>query len=457
MSDWSHGYPTASAYLDAMQPEISPFRWRQSLLAARRLGPDERRPFRFLELGCGSATTLIALAACYPQAEFLGVDFMPEHVARARIMIEAAELPNIRVEEASFADLAAAPPPEKYDFAAAHGVWTWVAPEVRAEIVTLLNRWLAPGAIAYFGYNAAAGWAAAAPLRRLFQELPQGTGRDRFAAARAAAQSWIDTVKPKGFETLWSKLSGLPDDYIAHEIAGPHGTGIWPGELAGALAEAKLAYSCPAVFAEQFDALFLPPERIEFLRKARAEGWGETARDLALGRTFREDLFHRGAPALSLGEMQAGFAGLQAALWSSALELADFRPSLGTPLHGVDPAVLATLEAAIGHAPAPFSAFIEALEIEPIKALQALFVAISTGALMPLRGPDAIAAATPGCARFNAIARRQLEAGRTMQGLASPAIGGVVPLSAAQQRVAFGIEPGEADLTSALSLLGLMA
>ena len=162
MSDWSRGYPVDSAYFDTMQPEISPFRWRPALLTARISGPSTRR-FRFLELGCGSAHTLIALAACYPEAEFLGIDFMPEHVVRARALIAEIGLTNIRVEEAGFADLAAQRPEARFDYAAMHGVWSWVDAETRGDIVALLGGWLAPGALVYNGYNCAAGWAAAAP------------------------------------------------------------------------------------------------------------------------------------------------------------------------------------------------------------------------------------------------------------------------------------------------------
>ena len=457
MSDWSGGYPTSSAYLDAIQPEISPFRWRTSLLAARRMPPDHAGAFRLLELGCGSAQTLIALAACYPKADFVGYDFMPEHVVRARMMIDAVELSNIRVEEASFADLARLRPEEPFDYAALHGVWTWVSEAVREEITDILAGWLVPGAVTYLGYNAAAGWLEAEPLRRIFRELPQGTGKGRFDAARAAIEAWLAAKDAPGAERIWNKLKDQPDAYLAHELAPEHGTAIWFGDLAEALGRAKLGYACPAILAEQFDALFLPEDQAGFLRQAVAGGWGEIARDLVHKRTFRSDLFHRGAPKLSVGEMIGLLGAMPVARWSPAYQLGDFRPALGAPLRGVDPALLQKIDAALAQGPAKMADCMAALELESdVQAVQTCLVALLTGELIELRDTVETESATASAARFNSMAKRLLLSGSPLQGLASPALGGPVPVSQRLQRVAFGLESGEPEITGALDTLGVM-
>ena len=81
---WSGGYPTDRRYPDTLQPAMAPAAMDAALLVAGLAPPRDGPRFRYLELGCGTATTLAALAALHPEAEFEGHDFLPEHVARAR-------------------------------------------------------------------------------------------------------------------------------------------------------------------------------------------------------------------------------------------------------------------------------------------------------------------------------------------------------------------------------------
>lgn len=455
MSDWSRGYPVDSAYFDTMQPEISPFRWRPALLTARISGPSTRR-FRFLELGCGSAHTLIALAACYPEAEFLGIDFMPEHVVRARALIAEIGLTNIRVEEAGFADLAAQRPEARFDYAAMHGVWSWVDAETRGDIVALLGGWLAPGALVYNGYNCAAGWAAAAPIRQIFREAPAGAGDTRYAAAREAVAAWLSYAQNPALDALWQRLSKQSDAFLAHELGAAHGSAVWFTDLAEALEPAKLGFACPCELHEQFDALFLDGARLDLIRRGGEQGWGQTARDLSYNRTFRADLFHRGALRLTTSEMIAELRALRVLGWSREAGfglLADL-PVKDTPV--ATPEIEARVAELAAEGAHPIGEIVDGLDLDPQRALQTVLVQLIKGNLMAVRDEAEVAAARDGTRAFNTVAKHHLEAGRRiLPGLVSPETGGVVIVPKTLQRVGFGLEAGDPAQIDRMQALGL--
>ncbi|WHZ34537.1 class I SAM-dependent methyltransferase [Sagittula sp. MA-2] len=459
MSDWSQGYPTDSAYIDAIQVEITPWRWAQAMHFGGLRCPDPGKPFRFLELGCGSAMTLIALAAAYPWAEFTGYDFMPEHIVMANRLIDEIGLTNIEVREGSFAEMAAAPPAEKYDFAAAHGVWAWVPPDVREEIVDVLGTWMAPGSVAYFGYNAAAGWCSAAPIRKIFRSAPLARSADaRYGAARAATQAWVDMVGDgyPQMRLLWNKLSEAPDHFLAHEIASSFGTGQWMEDLGRPLERAKMAFAGPAVLVEHMDALYLDAAEMDFLKKAVEGGWAETARDLLLRRTFRNDLFHRGAMRMPGPAMVAAMRDLKVVAWDEALDMGT-HPSVGDQLkRGLPDDVLAGLKQVAGDGGRTFGDCMAALDVDTPQAFQAVMTAYVSGALLDLRPGEQRQAAQDGCDGFNAAMLRRLKARKPMPGFVSPAWGGPIQFGVKAHRA---VVAGEAEdsfgLKDRLATLGI--
>ncbi|MBP0482612.1 class I SAM-dependent methyltransferase [Sagittula salina] len=427
MSEWNRGYPTDSVYIDAIQPAISPWRWQQALRFAGRDGPDPTAPFRFLELGCGTATTLIALAAAYPQGRFSGYDFMPEPVHMAREIITQAGLPNVAVIEASFDEMAAAAPEAPYDYAFAHGVWSWVPEAVRAELVSVLGRWLAPGALVYMGYNTAAGWSASEPIRQIFRLTPQGPPHDRFGPARAAVTAWLERSGDRQpmVRNHWATMRDSSDGFIAHELGNPHGTGLWMEDVAAALDGAKLRYAGPSVLAEHLDAPFLAEEDMALLRHADADGWVETARDLLHGRYFRKDLYHRGAPAMGFAAMMGAMRALRVIPWDMEVRMATHMGVWRRQRQHL-PDDLADRIRGLASEGGSFGAVMEGLEAEvgmpEAQAFQIALLALISGHLLDIRSDTEIAAAQAGCDRLNAVL---LERGRYGQlaGLVSPVTG----------------------------------
>ena len=97
MSGSSHGYNVSVEYKSygfyrEMAPDWLDFCVRSAGYETGRRGT----AFRYLYLGSGQGFGLCVLAAANPDAEFLGVDFQPEHIAHSHGLAQAAGLSNVR-------------------------------------------------------------------------------------------------------------------------------------------------------------------------------------------------------------------------------------------------------------------------------------------------------------------------------------------------------------------------
>ena len=150
----------AESSYDAVPYQSNPFPLSQPdrLAAVARLfglQPALRCQANVLELGCASGGNLIPLAARYPDATFLGIDFSTVQVSAARRQIAALGLTNIRIEQGDITNFLAA---EKFDYIICHGVYSWVPEATRAAISRLCRDGLTDHGVAYISYNAYPGW-----------------------------------------------------------------------------------------------------------------------------------------------------------------------------------------------------------------------------------------------------------------------------------------------------------
>lgn len=435
-TSWSGGYPVVQTYLETAQPSQAPDLIDLSLLVAGYRPPREDGRFRYAELGCGTAYTLIGLAALYPEAQFYGVDFMPDHVAMARQFIRAAGLCNIEVVEASFADLAEAPPPAPFDYIALHGVWTWVNDENRGHLVRILSRWLTPGGVCCNGYAAMAGWADTLPLRQIFRTAPRGPMGDLFAPALAAVEAYLEAIPTKQLKGFWDRIKGLPDAYLLHDFGASSATADWLSDVETAFAPAKMRFLAPFDLEEQFDTLRFTPAQQSFIKAADAQGWGETARDLTSRRAFRIDLFGRGTPKITTAEARVRLGQLWLAPNTSQIAFEKQRAE-ATPVRGLGPDTLGKILAAVGDGPTQVGPYLDAIDLPEKHGLQAALMAVAEGKLSLVISPDRAAALRQTMAPYVAALRQRWALGHEVPGLAAPTLGYVVPLSIEERAAAF--------------------
>jgi SAM-dependent methyltransferase len=291
------GYVTDVAYVPGFFPQMSPVAMRYVAALNGVIPPRMAEGFRLLELGCGLGRCLTTLAAAHPQGEFVGVDVNPDHTAAVARDIAAGDLGNARVITADFGHL----PDDlgSFDFLALHGVYSWVAPSVREEILAIARERLAPGGLLLVSYNAMPGWAHLQPIRgilRQYAALRQGDTAQRVRDAVAylvfmrekQAQYFADN--PRAAAYVDALLQQDPR-YLVHEYMNEHWTSFYFAEVAGAFGQAGLSFvgSLP-VFTNFWD-LCVRPEFQELFRTTTNRLVTEAHKDFCANTAFRWDIY----------------------------------------------------------------------------------------------------------------------------------------------------------------------
>lgn len=306
--NWSHGYHVSSGYTFGFYRELAPDWLNFAALMNGCHPPDARGAFRYLELGCGQGFGLCLLAASYPKAEFIGVDFNPEHIAHARELARAAELANVRFDEADFSELAQCWPADygRFEYVVLHGIYSWVPVAIRQALVRSLNASTAPGALVYVSHNTPPGWISAVPLQHILRRLQRQSekpapqiirqGIDLFEALLAAKDGIGDPqpdLKARLDNMKTQNISYLTQEYL-HESWHP----LWFSEVAEELAGAKLSHVATATLPENYLPGMLPRELADIVRAGEGHSMQQDLIDLVLNQSFRRDIYCRGPRSL---------------------------------------------------------------------------------------------------------------------------------------------------------------
>ncbi|MBC7924282.1 MAG: methyltransferase regulatory domain-containing protein, partial [Bryobacteraceae bacterium] len=118
--------------------------------------PPEIQNCRVLELGCGEGLHLIPMALEFPDAQFVGIDIAERPIARAVDLAAELGISNISFRVADLQQLSGQR--GECDYLIAHGVYSWVSPQVQERMLDLCERILAENGIAYISYNAYPAW-----------------------------------------------------------------------------------------------------------------------------------------------------------------------------------------------------------------------------------------------------------------------------------------------------------
>ncbi|MDH4395189.1 MAG: class I SAM-dependent methyltransferase [Limnobacter sp.] len=301
--DWKHGYFAESGYTYGYYPETSPARLRWAALLKGIKAPSSH--FRYLDLGCGQGLNLILMAANHPDSEFVGIDFMPEHVAHGRALAESAGLSNVRFIEGDFIQLAEGLATLEsslgtFDYAVAHGITTWIAPAVREALFKLAGSLLKPSGLMYNSYNTYPGWLPASPFQHLVMQLQQ-----RYSGPQALqlAQQHMAALKESGsaLYSLVPLLDGRLDNmkkqdatYLVQEYNNQYWQPVYCSQMLQLARQYKLDFAVSATLPEVFEGAY-PPKLLAQINSETDPVVRETLRDLALGQSFRRDLYVKGA------------------------------------------------------------------------------------------------------------------------------------------------------------------
>ena len=296
--DWKHGYFAETGYTYGFYAETAPA--RLAWIAVLKGYQPALGNFRYLDLGCGQGLSLIHMAALHPDSEFVGVDFMPEHVAHGRQLASAAGLSNVRFIEADFVELAK--DSEKlgeFDYVVSHGITSWIAPEVRDGLFSFASRALKPGGLMYNSYNTYPGWLAVAPFQHLVSQLQTRYGGRQaleIAQQNMAKQKEAGSALFSLLPSLQGRLEGMADQdpaYLVQEYNNQHWQPVYSSQMLQIARKYKLEFVASATLPEVFEGC-LPPPLAELINSETDAILRETIRDLVTAQSFRRDIYIKG-------------------------------------------------------------------------------------------------------------------------------------------------------------------
>lgn len=300
---WAHGYYAEEGYEYGFYQESTPahIRWACALQGIE--APADH--FTLVDLGCGQGVALIMSAMFHPESKFIGVDFMPKHIAHANQLAEAAGVSNVTFIEADFLDLATNTERiGQVDYVVAHGITSWVAPEVADAMFELASAVLKPGGVMYNSYNTFPGWFDASPVQHLIR-LEMRT-KQGLAPIVSAAQL-LDELKnadakifellpglSKRIESLNSCSNG---PYLMQEFNNQYWKPRYFAEMVDVAHRHKLEYAGSANLCELIESSYTEANRI-LINRHKDLKTRETMRDFILGQCFRRDLYAKGCRSL---------------------------------------------------------------------------------------------------------------------------------------------------------------
>lgn len=262
---------------------------------------------RILELGCGSGGNLIPVALRHPQCKAVGVDISGVQIDEGRAFVERMGMENATLIEADLLDLDADSLGE-FDYIIAHGLYSWVPPQVQDAVLALIGRCLAPEGVAYVSYNTYPGWKTKEIVRdamlmhggaRLTAEEQVQYGRSMLGFLKQTAVKGGLTAAAVD-ECMGQVMNG-PIDYVAHEYLAPYNQPCYFYEFVERIRGHGLAY-----LGEAQPSTMLPSNYSQELSQQLYGALGEDQvrveqyLDFAVSRVFRQTLLVHGKRAENL-------------------------------------------------------------------------------------------------------------------------------------------------------------
>jgi len=220
-----------------------------TVAALHGLATPEPATARVLEIGCGAAGNLLAMAVASPGISALGVDLAAEPIAEGRETIEAVGIENVELRQADISDLRDGQLGD-FDFVIAHGVYAWIPEPVRDDLLAAIHSHLAPDGLGYVSYNANPGGYMRRALRDAGLWYAGGAAGPVEQAERAMALYQFMWENRAGSNDWWGKLleSQLPPFAegpvyrLVHDDLSEHWGPVWFADFAARAAANGLAY-----------------------------------------------------------------------------------------------------------------------------------------------------------------------------------------------------------------------
>lgn len=212
---------------------------------------------RVLELGCGSGENLAAQALTHPRVRFVGCDASATAITAAQELAGTLGLSNVEFRCQDLREVDAGW--GTFDYILCHGVFSWVGPDARQRILTIVRDRLAANGIGYVSYNTMPGWHLRGVVRDLichhaggFDEPGQVIAQARAIVGLAAEAQRNDDPYSKLIREEYYFLSRAPDGYLYHEMLEEHNEAFYFHEFVDQIESAGLRYLGDAELSQMF-------------------------------------------------------------------------------------------------------------------------------------------------------------------------------------------------------------
>lgn len=389
--------------------------------------------FASCDLGCGYGLTSLIAAVADPTANVWGFDFNAEHISSATALAKATQIANATFLTASFETFLDHETPD-FDLITLHGIYSWVSPENRQQIIDILSKKLKPGGLVYLSYNCSTGWASAAPMQQFFTDYVDRTGSDPQAGVADAA-SLVEQmrsagaaffgVNPQAGKILDKALQADPR-YLVHEYL----TGNWNvfslAQVANELTAAGLTYAGSADLTHAFDVFHMTPEAQALMGSIGDPLLRQNTRDFFMTPLLRRDVFVKEPQSVTPDQQTKSLLDQR----FCAMKPADQLPQhFNFPRGGVSltAEAHAVIKTAMIQGPASARSIIDASGVELKSVLNGLKLLADIGFLAPALPETMTIAGQQHTDRFNAaLAGYEENGGESVPFYASPITGGGV-------------------------------
>ena len=203
-----------------------------------------------LELGCGDGGNLIPLAYHLPQCRFVGIDLARRPIELARQTVSALQLTNVELRAVDLRQFAWGE--GEFDYIFAHGLYSWIPPDVRVALLELCREHLSVNGVAFVSYNAYPGRYPRVMLREIM--LRHTAGIVKPDARIAAARRLLEQLPGEEAEALLKQS----DDMLFHDDLAPFNDAFWFREFIAQAESHGLQYLGEADVHEMFDPREIP-------------------------------------------------------------------------------------------------------------------------------------------------------------------------------------------------------
>jgi len=289
---------------------------RRLRAVARLFGLDAVAPAesRILELGCAVGGNIVPMAYSLPQAQLVGVDLVASRIETAKRFAAATGVKNLELRAASITEVT--PEWGKFDYIIAHGVFSWVPPDVAEKVLQICAEQLTPNGVAYISFNTYPGCHARMWVRDAIRFRAEEF-RDLMQQARAGREFILELARSSfasaALKNEMQYLQSQPNSIVVHEYLEAANQPFYFREFAARIARHGLQYVGDAlqngvVAAQNWQPFrtWMEANRQDLVRQ-------EQYVDFVRNRPFRRALICKGNLTLDRTQLLARAATMQVA------------------------------------------------------------------------------------------------------------------------------------------------